>query len=34
MLSKNINNKKWAPKLVFFNEKKMKKIPMVFDVEN
>ena len=22
MLSKNVNNKKWTPKLVFFNEKK------------
>ena len=34
-LSKNVNNKKCAPKLVFFNEKKkMRKIPMIFDIEN
>ena len=26
--------KKCAPKLVFFNEKKMRKIPMIFDIEN
>ena len=32
MLSKNVNNKKCAPKLIFFNEKKMS--PMIFDVEN
>ena len=25
MLSKNVNNKKGAPKLVFFNEKKIEK---------
>ena len=25
MLSKNVNNKKCAPKLVFFNEKKIEK---------
>ena len=25
MLSKNVNNKKWAPKLIFFNEKKIEK---------
>ena len=34
MLSKNVNNKKCAPKLIFFNGKKMRKIPMIFDVEN
>ena len=34
MLSKNVNNKKCAPKLIFFNEKKMRKIPMIFDFEN
>ena len=34
MLSKNVNNKKCAPKLVFFNEKKMRKVPMIFDIEN
>ena len=26
--------KKCAPKLVLFNEKKLRKIPMIFDVEN
>ena len=26
MLSKNVNNKKCAPKLVFFNEKKIRMI--------
>ena len=31
---KNVNNKKYAPKLVFFNEKKLRKIWMIFDVEN
>ena len=25
MLSKNVNNKKCAPKLIFFNEKKIEK---------
>ena len=25
MLSKNVNNKKYAPKLIFFNEKKIEK---------
>jgi hypothetical protein len=34
MLSKNVNNKKYTPKLVFFNERKMRKIGMIFDVEN
>ena len=34
ILSKNVENKKFAPKLVFFNEKILKKIPMIFDVEN
>ena len=29
ILSKNVNNKKCDPKLVFFNEKKLKKIPMI-----
>ena len=33
ILSKNVNNKKCAPKLVFFN-KKMRKIWMIFDIEN
>ena len=34
MLSKNINNKKCSPKLIFFNGKKMRKILMIFDIEN
>ena len=34
MLSKNANNKKCAPKLIFINEKKMKKKHMIFDIEN
>ena len=34
MLSKNVNNKKIAPKFVCFNEKKFRKIQMIFDVEN
>ena len=37
MLSRNVYNKKWAPKLVFFNEnkwEKLRKIPMIFDLEN
>ena len=25
MLSKHVNNKKWAPKLIFFKEKKIEK---------
>ena len=29
-----VTNKKCAPKLVFFNEKKMRKILMIFDIEN
>ena len=34
-LSKNVNNKKCAPKLIFFNgEKKLRKIRMIFDIEN
>ena len=34
MLSKNVNNKKCAPELIFFNEKKMRKIRIIFDIEN
>ena len=34
VLSKNINNNKCAPKFVFFNEKKIRKLRMIFDVEN
>ena len=33
MLSKNVNNKKCAPKLIFFNEKKEKDSDD-FDIEN
>jgi hypothetical protein len=33
MLSKNVNNKKCAPKFVFFNGKKIRKIRMIFDFE-
>ena len=32
--SKNFNNKKHAPKLVFFNEKKLRNIQIIFDIEN
>ena len=34
VLSKNVNNKKCAPKLAFFNEKKMRKIPKILGIEN
>ena len=34
MLSNIINNKKYAPKIMFFNEKNARKIQMIFDVEN
>jgi hypothetical protein len=34
ILSKNVNNKKCAPKLVFSNEKKLRKIWMIFDIEH
>ena len=33
-LAKNAFYKKGAPKLIFFNEKKIRKIRMIFDVEN
>ena len=33
-LSKNVNNKKWAPKMIFFNEKKIRKIRIIFDIED
>ena len=33
MLSKNVNNKKFAPKFVRFNEKRIRKNQMIFDVE-
>ena len=32
--SKNDNNKKPSSKLIFFNEKKFRKIRMIFDIEN
>ena len=32
--SKNANNKICAPKLIFFNEKKLRKIRIIFDIEN
>jgi hypothetical protein len=32
--SKNVNNKKHAPKMIFFNEKKYGKIRIIFDIEN
>ena len=31
---KNDNNKKPSSKLIFFNEKKIRKIRMIFDIEN
>ena len=34
MLSKIVNNKKCAPKFVFFNDKKIRKIRIIFDLEN
>lgn len=34
ILSKNVNNKKCGPKLVIFNEKKLRKIRMIFEKEN
>jgi hypothetical protein len=30
---KNVNNKKCAPTLIFFNEKKTREIWMIFDTE-
>ena len=33
MLSKKVNNKKCASKLIFFIEKKLRKIPMIFDIK-
>ena len=34
ILLKNVNNKKCASTFIFFNEKKLRKIPMIFDIEN
>ena len=33
-LSKNVFYKRCVPKLIFFNEKKIRKIRMIFDIEN
>ena len=33
-LSKNAFYKKCGPKLIFFNEKKMRKTWMIFEIEN
>ena len=32
--SKNVNNKKHTPKLIFFKEKNFRKIRIIFDIEN
>ena len=32
--SENVNNKKHAPKIIFFNEKKIGKIRIIFDFES
>ena len=32
--SKNVNNKKCAPKIIFFNEKNIRKIRIIFDIES
>ena len=34
ILSKNVDNKKCASKLVFFDEKKLREILIIFDIEN
>ena len=34
ILSKHANNKKCASKFVFFNEKKIREIQIIFDVDN
>ena len=34
ILSKNVNNKKCAPKLIFFNKKKLREMRIIFDIEN
>ena len=33
-LEKNVFIQNWHPKLIFLNEKKIKKIPLIFEVEN
>jgi hypothetical protein len=32
--AKNVNNEKCAPKIIFFNEKKIRKIKIILDIEN
>ena len=32
--SKDVNNKKHGPKMIFFNEKKIGNIRIIFDIEN
>ena len=32
-ISKNVLDESWAPKLIFSNEKKIGKIPRIFDIE-
>jgi hypothetical protein len=34
MFSKNVKNKKCASKIILFNEKKIKKIQIILDIEN
>ena len=34
MLAKKVNNKKYAPKLAFLNEKKLRNIKVIFELEN
>ena len=33
-IQKNVDNNKCTPKLVFLNKKKLRKIPMIFDIQN
>jgi hypothetical protein len=32
--SKNVDNKKCAPEIIIFDEKKIRKIQIIFDIEN
>ena len=32
--SKNVNNEKCAPKMILFNEKKIRMIQIILDIEN
>ena len=34
IIKKKVNYKKCGPRLVFFNKEKMRKIRMIFDIEN